>query len=256
MPAIRSISRALLILRAMNEKALWSLQDLQARTGLPKSTVHRILAALQEERLVRCDEGMYGHYQLTSEVRELSKGVVQSSQLTDVAAPILVATTKRIKWPLSIGVVDGTAMRVAYCTMPYSPYAVRPSSFGRRYGLFDSALGAAYFSYCGRGERRILVERLRSDGLAAAIPPAGALRALVRTTRRRGYGLRLGRQASESSAFAVPIAAGDALLGSLSYSTFSRTLDDALLQRFLPVLRETAGRIGEEWARAEAAVVP
>lgn len=251
MSGIRSVQRALMVLRTMNERPIWSLKELQSRTGLPKSTLHRILAALQDEHYVRCDEGMYGYYQLTSAVLDLSKGVTQKNRLVDIAAPILVAATKRIKWPLSIGTVVGCEMYVSFCTMPYSPYAIRPSSFGRRYNMFHSALGAAYFAFCGRAERRILYDLLkRQNPLPDALPPPAALRTLIRQTQERGYGLRYGRQASDSSAFAVPIICGDDLLGALSYSTFSRALDEERLKTFVPVLQETVSVISQQWQAA------
>lgn len=245
--SIRAVQRAFLVLRTMNEKPVWSLQELAERTGLPKSTLHRSLAALQDEHYVRCHEGMYGHYQLTSAVNELSRGVVEQSRLVDVAAPILVAATKRIKWPLSIGVVDGCDLRVNFCTMPYSPYAIRPSSYGRRYGLFDSALGRAYFAFCGRNERRILYDLYRAQHDTGALPSFADMHRLITGTRARGYGLRLGKRDSDSSALGLPIFAGDHLLGAMAYSTFSRTLDDGLIRRFLPTLQDTAMEIGRRW---------
>lgn len=249
MSVIRAVQRAFLVLRTMNERPVWSLQELAERTGLPKSTLHRALAALQEEHYVRCHEGMYGHYQLTSTVNELSRGVVEQSRLVDVAAPILVAATKRIKWPLSIGVVDGSDLRVNFCTMPYSPYAIRPSSYGRRYGLFDSALGRVYFSFCDRNERRILYDLYREHHAAKPAPSGAELRRLIAGTRSRGYSLRLGKKDSDSSALGLPIFGGGHLLGAMAYSTFSRTLDDGLIRRFIPILKETASEIGRQWGK-------
>ncbi len=237
------------MLRVLNEKPVWSLQELQAHTGLPKSTLHRLLSTLQQEHYVRCDEGMYGNYQLTSNVKELSKGVTESSALVDIAGPILIATTKRIRWPLSLGTVDGDEIRVAFCTMPYSPYAIRPSSYGRRYDLFESALGKTYFTYCGRAERRILFDLYRNRHAGSSRAGAWArLLGCVQETRRQGYGTRYGRRPAESSAFAVPVFAEDQLLATLCYSAFSRSLDARLIEEFLPVLRETADMIGARWA--------
>lgn len=251
MPVIRSVQRAFLVLRTMNEKPVWSLQELADRTGLPKSTLHRTLAALQEERYVRSHEDMYGHYQLTSAVEELSRGVVQQSRLVDVAAPIMIATTKRIKWPLTLAVVDGCQLRVNFCTMPYSPYAIRPSSYGRRYSLFGSALGRAYFAFCGRDERRILYDLHRREQAGADLPGPCMLRSVITETRANGYGLRRGRKDSDSSALAVPVFAGDYLLGAMAYSTFSRALDDDVIRRYVPILKETAARIGNRWGEEE-----
>jgi len=239
----------------MNEKPVWSLQELYIRTGLPKSTLHRILATLQDEHYVRCDEGMYGFYQLTSAVRHLSKGVVQQSRLVDIAGTLLIATTKRIKWPLSIGVVDGCEMRVSFCTMPYSPYATRSSSYGRCYGLFNSASGTVYFAFCGGEERRILFDLYRKRHGALAIPNPLAIRTIIQQTRARGYGIRYGCKASDSSAFSVPIFAGNYLLGAMSFSTFSRTLDDALIKKYVPVLQNTACLIGQQWQVMENSTI-
>lgn len=245
---IRSIQRAFLVLRAMNEKTVWSLQELQACTGLPKSTLHRILSALRDEHYVRCDEGMYGYYQLTSNVLTLSKGVTERSQLIDIAAPILIATTKRIRWPISMGVIDGYQMRVSFCTMPYSPYAIRPSSFGRKYGLFDSALGKTYFAYCGRVERRILLDlhHLRESSQASS-PSKKLIKEILKETRREGFGIRYGQTSSESSAFAVPVFSRGELLATMCYSTFSGSLDETVIREFLPVLQDAAAAIGEHW---------
>lgn len=248
---IRSIQRAFLVLRAMNEKPVWSLQELQACTGLPKSTLHRILSALRDEHYVRSDEGMYGYYQLTSNVLSLSKGVTERGRLVDIAAPILIATTKRIRWPISMGVVDGHGMRVSFCTMPYSPYAIRPSSFGRRYGLFDSALGKTYFAYCGKVERRILYDYLRiHDGSTAGRPSWRQMKAVIRETCKTGFGVRYGRTSAESSAFAIPVFSRGELLATMCYSTFSGSLDETVIREFLPVLQDAAQIVGAQWAEA------
>lgn len=247
MAGIRSIQRAFLVLRAMNEKPVWSLHELQACTGLPKSTLHRILSALQDEHYVRCDEGMYGYYQLTSAVSSLSKGVTERSRLVDLAAPILIAATKRIRWPVSLGIIDGHEILVNFCTMPYSPYAIRPSSFGRRYNLFESALGKTYFSHCGRAERRILYTLFKAHADPGRMPSWRALRFLIRQTQRQGYGIRYGLTPSDSSAFGVPVICDTELLATLCYSAFSGSLDQAQVTKFLPVLQETAAAIGARY---------
>ena len=117
---------------------------------------------------------------------------------------------------------------------------------------FDSALGRAYFSFCDRAERRILYDLHVAQRSAESWPPAPELRRLIRETRGQGYGLRRGQKDSESSALAVPIFAGDYLLGTMAYSTFSRTLNDHVISKFVPILEATSRRIGEEWMAGEA----
>ncbi len=94
---VRSVQRALLILRVMNERSNWSLQELHQRTGLAKSTLHRLLSTLEAEKYVRTDPHAYGQYQLTPVVGNLSSGVTEQSRLVQVAGPLMIATTREIK---------------------------------------------------------------------------------------------------------------------------------------------------------------
>lgn len=243
---VRSVRRALLVLRVMNERPDWTLQDLALRTGLAKATLHRLLSTLEAEKYVRGDPEVHGRYHLTSAVGNLSCGITEKSLLAELAAPLMIAATRKMKWPLSLGVIDGHEVRVVFCTMPYSPYAIRPSSAGRRYDLVHSALGRAYLSFCSSTERRILVESTNADDAAdLKFTNLWALRSIVRQTRRQGYAVRQARTNAESSAFAVPVFSDEELSGVLVYSTFSGMLDERLRNRFLPVVQATARAIGE-----------
>ena len=87
---------------------------------------------------------------------------VAQSLIVDVGAPIILQVTKKIKWPLAIGVLDGDAMVVRYSTMPYSPLAVQATTLGHRLGLLESAMGLAYLAFCDDDERTILLNMLRT----------------------------------------------------------------------------------------------
>lgn len=243
---IRSVRRALQLLRVMNERSVWTLLALHQRTGFAKSTLHRLLATLEAEKFVRSDLQVHGRYHLTSEVQSLSRGITRKLRLAEVAAPLMISATREMKWPLSLGVIDGHEVRVIFCTMPYSPYAIMPSSTGRHYDLVHSALGRAYISFCGARERRILVEAIDADESAVhRFESVWALRAVVRQTRRQGYAMRQARNNAESSAFAVPVFSRGELCGVLVYSTFSGMLNERVRQRFLPIVQATAQAIGE-----------
>jgi len=254
---VRSVQRALLILRIMNERPTWSLQELHRRTGLAKSTLHRLLSTLEAEKYVRTDPHAYGQYQLTTAVSNLSSGITEKSLLAEMAAPLMVSTTREIKWPLSLGVVDGHQIRVVFCTMPYSPYAIRPSSIGQRYEFALSALGRTYLSFCDAAERRIIVETVnRRDDGGPRITDMAALRRMVRETRRQGYAIRYASNNSESTAFAVPVHSRGHLRGVLVYSTYAGQMNDRMLGQFVPVVRATAERIGEAVAQREELRLP
>lgn len=257
---VRSVQRALQILRVMNERVSWTLQELHQRTGLAKSTLHRLLSTLESEKYVCTDPHVYGHYQLTQAVGNLSCGVTTQMQLAEVAAPIMVSTTHAIKWPLSLGVIDRHRIRVAYCTMPYSPYAMRPSSVGRRYEITESASGRTYLAFCGPQERRIIIEEMNDredDG--PRLTDLNAMRHMIREIRKQGFAVRYGQHRSESAALAVPVFSAGMLRGVLVYTTFARQMDERMLKRAVPTVLATAQRIGEAFApvlRAQASMQP
>lgn len=251
MSATRSVQRALRLLRLMNEQRIWTLAELAQRMELPKTTVHRMLQTLQAEHYVRSDEGMHGIYQLTHQVLDLSWGVTDHCLLVDAAAKILITTTRDTKWPLSLGMIEGHNVRVRFCAMPYSPYAIRPTSYGRQYSLLTSALGKTYLACCTPPERRLLIDMLRAQDAWPQTTDARWLRATLRSVRQQGFGTRLARTRDESDACAVPIHAGRQLLGVLAFSTFAGMLNDAWLQRHVPILQQTAQRVGQEFLALE-----
>lgn len=246
MPTIRSISRALEVLRVMNQRQHYELRELHAITRLPSPTVYRILLTLQKEGYVKAEGG--GRYRLTSRTRELGAGYTEKSLIVDVAAPIALRTTRRIRWPLAIGTLDEDAICVRYSTMPYSPLAVQATTLGHRLGLLDSAMGLAYLAFCGAEERAALVDLLQ-DAATIGVP---VVTGLLGQTRRRGYGLRLSHSRGTSATVAVPILATDQVVAVLSMTTFGRSMTEATLTKHVPILKQTAASIAHAFKEALA----
>ncbi|MBX6319755.1 helix-turn-helix domain-containing protein [Pigmentiphaga sp.] len=229
---IRSVSRALLVLRALNGRMHSTLAELHRDTGLPKPTVYRILETLRADGYVREVDGR-GSYQLTAKVRELSDGCSERLLIVDAAIPCMIDATRRIKWPLGLSTLDGDRMAVRYSTMPYSPLAYLPTTYGRRHPVTESCVGIAYLSFCSEPERRFLLP----DG----VPPR--LESILEATRQRGYAVRQPATPGDSATCAVPLRAGDELLAVLSMTTFGSTMTASFQKRHVPVLWETADAI-------------
>ena len=237
---IRAVIRALDLLRLLNQRQGIGLHDLHLLSGLPKPTVFRILMTLQQAGYVEPD-GMPGVYHLTRKVWELSAGYVERSAIVKLAAPIALAVTRRIKWPLAIGTLDGDAMVVRYSTMPSSPLAVQTTTIGHRLALLDSAMGRAYLAACGTEERQGLAALLRTRTTDADVRIQGAA--------DTGYGLRLPGRKGDSATLAVAISDGADVVAVLSLTSFGDVMDDAFIAKFLPVLRATADEIAASYAQ-------
>lgn len=239
--AVRSVARALMLLRLMNTTHESSLHDLHAATGLPKATIFRLLRTLRLEGYVQV-VGDGGHYRLTSKVTELGAGYTEKSRVVDAGIPIALALTKKIRWPLAIGVLDGDAVVVRYSTMPYSPLAVHATTLGQRLGLLDTAMGRVYLAHCGDAERSALLQLLRDASPDGRIEQERLLDSELELIRRKGYAIRKPNARRSSATIAVPIMA-DAMLGTLCLTTFGKSLTSDMISEYAPILFKAASTI-------------
>ncbi len=247
---IRSVARALAVLRLMNTAQRWTIHELHGQTHLPKSTVFRILATLQQEGYVQVDP-VRGHYTLRAKVRELSAGYSEQSRVVAAGAPIALRVTREIKWPLAIGVRDGEAMVVAHSTMPYSPLAVHSTTIGHRLSLTESAIGQAYLAHCSVAERNCLLE-LRELSLGAERQAKMTEeRGTLAQVQRDGFAVRRPGRDSESATIAVPICHEGEAVAALGMTVFGRLMSRRMVEQFLPVLKSTADEIAGDYASDE-----
>jgi IclR family transcriptional regulator, mhp operon transcriptional activator len=248
---IRSVVRALELLRAMNESREYSLRQLHERTGLPKPTLFRLLATLREIGYITADPP--AGYRLTAKIRDLTYGYTDRSLVVEIAGPKLRAVTRTIKWPLAIGILEGPEIVVRFSTMPESPLAVEATTLGHRHGLLTSAIGQTYLAFCSAVERDALLKLFNGAGKGRRQPAADIVE-LVTTVRKRGYGLRTPKKRGESATIAVPIRSGERVFATLSMTTFGTLMDPKMIAQYEPVLTRTAADIVRELRshRAEA----
>ena len=218
-----------------------ALKEIQATTALPAPTVYRILSALRTEGYVR-REGQ-GRYRLQSRVRELAAGYTERSRLLDIGSDIALKATRRSRWPLAIGTLDGDAICVRFSTMPYSPLAVQSTTLGHRLGLLDSAMGLVYLAFCETSERHQLLQMLRRAAKASSAANLERVDMLLNVTQRRGYGLRLPQSPAGSATVAVPLRVNGRVMAALSITTSGRSMTRRNLPQILRMLNGTSAQI-------------
>ena len=223
----RSALRLLTVLRVLNQHPFCRLAELHKLTGLPKPTLLRLLSTLRDEGYLYFDRTT-SIYSVTQRVQELGSGFSGANRIVCVAAPILLRETKRMKWPLAIGLLEELEMVVRFSTMPYSPLAVMNTSFGHHHSLLRSALGRAYLVACPAHQRRRLLAQVGATEESEDFLDA----------RRLGYGIRLPTRRGDSATLSLPIRNGrGSPLGALSMTTFGRTMTADFVERFLPEMR-------------------
>lgn len=262
---IRSLARGLQVLRVLQEMRAASLHDLHLATGLPKSTLTRILHTCHQQGLVwqRLADGAF----LPSHTPQRRTPADDADWLAEIASPILEQLCATVRWPSVMSVprldymeVIETNSRRAY----FDELPERPVNF--RANMLRSASGRAYLSYCPEREREAVLRRLRereTAGHELAHDP-DAIRQVIEATRRRGYSIRAAdfggdyaRTRSDvddgRNSIAMPIMAGGQVLAcvNLTWRMAAMTLRQ-ITQQHLADLRAAVAAISDRAASAAA----
>lgn len=222
------LSRAFEVLRVLQEMRAASLHDLHLATGIPKSSLLRILATAHQSGLVwqrMVDGAFVPSYTLQPRVE-----VDNADWLVEIASPVMEQLTKRVLWPsvLSVPRLDHVETLESNSSKAYFD-ELPPNPRGFRVNMLRSASGRAYLAYCPPQELQAVLKRLRArkgPGHAIASDP-NAIRQLVESTRQRGYATRtsdfggdyeLARHDSDDgrSSIAVPIRLEGHVLGCMN----------------------------------------
>jgi IclR family mhp operon transcriptional activator len=203
-PPVEAVVRALDLLKIVNLQGIATINSLHAATGIPKPTIVRLLETLMGEGYVARDN-MCGGYRVTHEVARLTAGYQGIPRILEVARPLAVDLTRRIKWPIGLGMLDGEAIDVLFWTGAISPFAHRSTVIGLRADLRCTAMGRAYLAFCPEAERERHLKRLRA-GPGFDEEEEARLRALLERTRALGYARRDPRtRPLETTTLGVPL---------------------------------------------------
>jgi IclR family mhp operon transcriptional activator len=234
--SVRAVERAIDLLEALNRNPLSTLGELHRRTGIPKSSLVRLLRALESEGLV-AQSSSYSAYRLLGRVTSLSSGFPKQPLIVDLAEDAMIDFTKREGWPLALALFDEDAMVVRASTIPYTSFALVQSSLEIRLSLVGYALGQAYLAYLSPGEQKRLLDiaRRSADPEDAASRDFRGIKQLLAQVRERGYALRNRLFHSQSSTIAVPVYENGRVAASLGLTWLSAAMPlQKALEHYLP----------------------
>jgi DNA-binding IclR family transcriptional regulator len=200
---VQAIARAAAILRALEGRpAGLGISELASATELPKSTVHRLVTALREERLVSQDDD--GRVRLGGAIAQL--GVASREALGERLRPILVDLRRRLDETVDLAVLDGAAVR--FIDQVPAPRRLRAmSSVGELFPLHCTANGKALLATMATEQ----VESLLSARLERFTPGTIASRAklLEELSLVAETGVAFDREEHTEGICAVGAAVGD-----------------------------------------------
>lgn len=201
---IRAVGRALDVLLCFSrEEPELSLTEIAERVELHKSTVHRVLATLENRRFVQHDEAT-GKYRLGLRILELAMLALETIDIRRHAWPFLQRLSEECRETVDLGVLDGTD--IVYLDVIESPQRVKLAAApGQRLPACCTSSGKAILAYLPDAQvRQIMIQGLRRYTEHTIVSPDDFL-ADLRATRERGFAIAQSEYEDGINAVAAPI---------------------------------------------------
>jgi len=242
----RALEKGLLVLELVADaEGDQSLSVLAAQSGLPLSTVHRLLATLTRRGFVEQDP-QTRRYRLGARTLTLAATVLQQADLTREAPPIMQEFVRETGDAVSLAALqDGRVVLLEKAQGPDAPRLFL--HIGRQAPVHSTALGKALAA--GLPDQDVL-EILRRQGMARLTPrtittPQRFLLHLE-AIRRSGYALDDEETVVGARCLAVPVRNHRGqVVGALSTSGPTSTWSEERMAVALHALQRAAARLSE-----------
>jgi DNA-binding IclR family transcriptional regulator len=185
---VQVLERALHILDILASAGQLAPSEISARVKLHKSTVHRLLAVLEQHGYLDRDRAN-GRYALGLKLIELGTRASSRLDLCELAGPILDRLMEQTSETAHIGIVSQGAVISVADSESYKTLRT-PSTVGRRTPAHCSSQGKVLLAEMNPAELRAFV---RANGLKAftrlTIRGIGALERELARVRKNGYAI-------------------------------------------------------------------
>lgn len=183
----KSILRALLILEQFNSSNEIGIKELSIGTGLPASTVQRIVNTLELKNYVMQNPNN-DKYRLGVALYNISKSYAENFDWIDNAKIHMENMVKKHKETVNLAILQG--QKIVYLTKVDSPNILRPNfDIGVQYPIFCTSLGKCIMAY----QPLELVDTMLSSPIEActknSITDPDRIRSELSKIRKQGYAM-------------------------------------------------------------------
>jgi DNA-binding IclR family transcriptional regulator len=219
------------------------LAELVRRTGLPRSTTHRLAGDLVALRLL---ERTSAGYRLGGRLFELGMRASVERGLMEVAIPYMEDLYERTHETVHLGVREGTEV-VYVAKIGGHRQAAAPSRVGGRMPLYCTAIGKALLAF---GPEEV-AEEVAAAGLARRTPRTvvapGVLRRQLGTIRESGVGYEHEESTVGISCVAAPVLDADEQV--IAAVSVTGPVTRFRPESAAPAVKAAAAGIAATWAR-------
>jgi DNA-binding IclR family transcriptional regulator len=238
------LGRAVLLLEAFTaDDHELPLAELVRRTGLPKSTAHRLLGELVDLRLLeRTPHG----YRLGGRLFELGMRASVERGLMEVAIPYMEDLYERTHETVHLGVREGTEV-VYVAKIGGHRQAVAPSRIGGRMPLSCTAIGKALLAFAPTEVTDEVVLAGLERRTPRTIVAPGVLRRQLGAVRERGVSYEHEESTVGISCVAAPVLDPDEQV--IAAISVTGPVTRFRPESAAPAVRAAAAGIAATWAR-------
>lgn len=240
----RSVSRALDILTCFSQnRPELSLNEICELTGLPKSTVFRLLSALESARFVeRCPDKE--KYQIGIKAFEVGCVFLSHLSVERVARPIMDSLSKQFHLSVNLGILDQGQVVYLAVSEPDTFFHYTPI-IGYRHYVHCSALGKVLVAPLSEEK---VDEIVASVGMPALTPHTitdpRVFKEHLALVRQRGYATDIQEGGLGFCCLAVPIYNHEGkVVGAMSISGSIAHFDDDGIKRLAAAMKEAAAQV-------------
>jgi len=238
--AVSTSERTLLVLEAALQYPRFS--DVVTATGLPKATVHRIVATLIDREFVALDED--GHYLPGPSILALAGRAMARIDISAIVQPYVDKLVESVHCTVHVGAISGTSVVYIVRTDSDKPYKM-PSRVGHSVPLHTTGIGKVILASYDDDTATRLITRAGLPKLtdATITSPEEFLREL-HDVRRRGTARDRGENVPGIACIAAPIRDNTgAVKHGLSISTLSIEHTEEQIEAMAGELLATAAAI-------------
>lgn len=199
----KTVVKSMEIIQVFYDQERASLTELMSRTGLPKTSVHRMAETLVEMKFLEKDAD--GLYRLGLLFLTLGHLVAERLDIRQIALPFM--NDLRTEYGEAVNLVVQDGMEAIYIEKADTKERIRVyTQIGRRAPLYAGACPRAILAYLPEEERTDLLSEFTYKQYAAGTPTTvEEVQAKIDETRERGWSLSHSELETHSSAIGVPI---------------------------------------------------
>lgn len=252
---VQSLARGLAVIRAFDaDHSELTLSDVARRADITRAAAGRFLRTLEQLGYVRPSTGsgtgssVGRTFSLTPRVLELGFSYLSALSIPEIVQPHLERLSREVDESVSAAVLDGGDI-VYIARVPTRRIMSVRITIGTRFPAFATSMGRVLLAGMPDAALDALLEASALPSLTErTVTDADALRQELDRVRAQGWALVDGELEPGLRSVAVPLRdrRGDVVAAVNVSTSATRDSVEHVVQRHLPVLRETAAAIDAE----------